>query len=213
MTIGERLYNLRKERNLSQEDLANELDVSRQSISKWETNQSMPDFDKIISLCQFFNITTDELLTGNRDIVEAKENSIKSNYARNLAVAIGLYIFSIVSFLIFASGFKQPIIGVCVGLTLVAVATGIIIYNSIMYGKKKVKSEEQKKQERQLNLISEAVILVGIVLYFLLSFLTRAWYITWVIYIIIPAVIIIIKIFFSFKDKKEEEDTLDEQGN
>lgn len=213
MTIGERLYNLRKERNLSQEDLANELDVSRQSISKWETNQSMPDFDKIISLCQFFNITTDELLTGNRDIVEAKENSIKSNYARNLAVAIGLYIFSIVSFLIFASGFKQPIIGVCVGLTLVAVATGIIIYNSIMYGKKKVKSEEQKKQEKQLNLISEAVILVGIVLYFLLSFLTRAWYITWVIYIIIPAVIIIIKIFFSFKDKKEEEDTLDEQGN
>lgn len=39
MTIGDRLLKLRRERNLSQEDLANELDVSRQTVSKWETNQ------------------------------------------------------------------------------------------------------------------------------------------------------------------------------
>ena len=72
MTIGDRLLKLRKERNLSQEDLANELDVSRQTISKWETNQSMPDFDKIVPLCKYFGITTDELLTGDKDIMEAK---------------------------------------------------------------------------------------------------------------------------------------------
>ena len=53
MSIGERLYNLRKERNLSQEDLANELGVSRQTISKWETGESSPDFDKIIPICDF----------------------------------------------------------------------------------------------------------------------------------------------------------------
>ena len=61
MTIGERLLKLRKEKNISQEELANELDVSRQTISKWETDQSQPDFDKIIPLCEFFNITSDEL--------------------------------------------------------------------------------------------------------------------------------------------------------
>ena len=54
MTIGDRLLKFRRERNLSQEDLANELDVSRQTVSKWETNQSMPDFDKIVPICNCF---------------------------------------------------------------------------------------------------------------------------------------------------------------
>ena len=61
MTIGERLLKLRKEKNISQEELANELDVSRQTISKWETDQSLPDSDKIIPLCKYFGITSDEL--------------------------------------------------------------------------------------------------------------------------------------------------------
>ena len=56
MTIGERLLKLRKERNISQEDLANVLDVSRQTISKWETDQSQPDFDKIIPLCEYLEM-------------------------------------------------------------------------------------------------------------------------------------------------------------
>ena len=64
MTIGERLLKLRKEKNISQEELANVLDVSRQTISKWETGESMPDFNKIIPICEYFEISTDELLTG-----------------------------------------------------------------------------------------------------------------------------------------------------
>ena len=73
MTVGERLYNLRKERNISQEELANILDVSRQTVSKWETDQSSPDFDKIVPLCNYFGITSDELLTGKSNIVESKK--------------------------------------------------------------------------------------------------------------------------------------------
>ena len=73
MTIGERLLKLRKEKNLSQEELANILDVSRQTVSKWETDQSVPDFDKIVPLCEVFGITSDELLTGNSNIIEKKE--------------------------------------------------------------------------------------------------------------------------------------------
>ena len=57
MTIGERLLKLRKERNLSQEELANVLDVSRQTISKWETDQTTPDFDKIVPLCEYWYFT------------------------------------------------------------------------------------------------------------------------------------------------------------
>jgi transcriptional regulator with XRE-family HTH domain len=64
MTVGERLYKLRKEKNISQEELANVLDVSRQTISKWETGESTPDFNKICPLCEYYGITSDELLTG-----------------------------------------------------------------------------------------------------------------------------------------------------
>ena len=117
MTIGDRLLKLRKERNISQEELANILDVSRQTVSKWETDQSTPDFDKIIPLCNYFGITSDELLTGNQNIQEAKKENVKSNFARNIAVAVMLYIFAVIVVVLFSAQFEQPIIGVSLFFT------------------------------------------------------------------------------------------------
>ena len=54
MNIGEKLFELRKSKNLSQEEVAEKLNVTRQTVSKWETNQSTPDFDKILPLCELF---------------------------------------------------------------------------------------------------------------------------------------------------------------
>lgn len=212
MTIGERLLKLRKERNLSQEELANKLDVSRQSISKWETDQSMPDFDKIVSLCEYFGITTDELLTGNKDIVEAKEIDTRSKFARNIAISVGLYIFSLVVLILFAAGFDQPIIGVCAFFTLIAIATGLIIYSSIMYGKKR-KKENHENENSQVKLVTEAANLLLIVLYFIVSFLTSAWHITWVIFLIMAAVDTIIKILFDLKNDEVKNDVKEEITN
>lgn len=62
MSLGERIYKLRSEKNLSQGELADALDVSRQSISKWETNSSVPELDKLIKLSQIFGVTLDELI-------------------------------------------------------------------------------------------------------------------------------------------------------
>ena len=64
MSLGERICKLRSEKNLSQGDLADALEVSRQSISKWETNGSVPDLDKLIKLSELFDISLDELITG-----------------------------------------------------------------------------------------------------------------------------------------------------
>ncbi len=61
MNLGENIYRLRTERNLSQGDLAEALDVSRQSVSKWENNAAVPELDKLIRLSQIFGITLDEL--------------------------------------------------------------------------------------------------------------------------------------------------------
>lgn len=62
MNLGERIYRLRTQNNLSQGDLADALDVSRQSISKWETGGSVPELDKLIKLSQLFGVTLDELV-------------------------------------------------------------------------------------------------------------------------------------------------------
>ena len=77
MDIGNKLYELRKSKNLSQEELADKLNVTRQTISKWETNQSTPDFDKIIPLCEIYGISADELLKGiKNETIEAQNDSL-----------------------------------------------------------------------------------------------------------------------------------------
>lgn len=61
MDLGATIYKLRTAKNLSQEDLSERLGVSRQSVSKWETNAATPDLEKLIKLCDIFEISLDEL--------------------------------------------------------------------------------------------------------------------------------------------------------
>jgi len=203
MTIGERLLKLRKERNLSQEELATVLDVSRQTVSKWETDQSMPDFDKIIPLCNYFGITSDELLTGDSNIKEAKKQNVKSNFARNIAIAVMLYIFSIIAIIICAAQFDQPILGVCIFFALIAIGTGLLIYNGIYYSKESTEKKETKKNTlvKQVTGIVDAL---GVTIYLIVSFLTMAWHITWIIFLIVGIVNEIVKLIFTVVGDEEE---------
>lgn len=57
--LGNKIFQLRKAKGLSQEELAEKLNVSRQSVSKWETDQSVPDSDNITAMCAFFNVSLD----------------------------------------------------------------------------------------------------------------------------------------------------------
>ena len=80
MNLGERIYELRNEKNLSQGDLADALDVSRQSVSKWENNMAVPDLDKLIKLCDIFEISLDEL-TGREKIEKSVNSAINQKSA------------------------------------------------------------------------------------------------------------------------------------
>ena len=73
MTIGEQIQNLRIQKGLTQERLAEMLEVSRQSVSKWELGQAIPDVDKIIRMSELFNVSTDTLLL--RDAENEQENN------------------------------------------------------------------------------------------------------------------------------------------
>ena len=66
MSLGNNIYRLRTQRNMSQGDLAERLDVSRQSISKWETDGAVPELDKLIKLSNIFGVTLDELVHGGQ---------------------------------------------------------------------------------------------------------------------------------------------------
>lgn len=220
MTIGERLYNLRKEKKMSQEELANVLDVSRQTVSKWETGESTPDFNKICPLCEYFGITSDELLTGNQNIIEAKKEDKKAKFARNIAISVALYILSLVA-IIATSTIGYEILGVCLFFTIIAVATGIIIYSAIVYGKdKEQKSEKNKKRNENVKAITDIIGLIGVIIYFIVSFTTGAWHITWIIFLIIGVCNAIVRLIFGLKkcddnnchecSKVEEENEEDE---
>ena len=203
MTIGERLLKLRKEKNISQEELANVLDVSRQTISKWETDQTTPDFDKIVPLCEYFGITSDELLSGKKDIIKAKEDDKKGKFARNIAISVGLYILAIVFIIFFAAFLEQEIIGVCLFFITIAIATGLIIYSAIYYSEDKKEKIKKKKENKTVKQIGEIVDIIGVIIYFVISFKTGAWYITWIIFLIVGLCKAIIKLIFNLNEKEE----------
>lgn len=76
MTIADRILELRRAKGISQEELADKIGVSRQAVSKWESEQAVPDLDRIIILSEFFEVTTDFLLKGiESDKVTNKENA------------------------------------------------------------------------------------------------------------------------------------------
>ncbi len=79
MTIGEKITHLRNASGMSQENLADKLSVSRQSVSKWEMDQAQPQIDKILLLCELFNVSTDELLYDKKVINRMPANAPRKN--------------------------------------------------------------------------------------------------------------------------------------
>lgn len=113
MALSETIYRLRTEHGLSQGDLAAELDVSRQSISKWETGSSVPELDKLVAMSRLFGVTLDELVLGGAQSdgaegVEAPEpeakpvergRSITQTIVGAVLLAVGALAFFLVTLL------------------------------------------------------------------------------------------------------------------
>ena len=81
MKLADKLFELRKEKGWSQEKLAEQINVSRQSISKWESGQALPELEKIVELSKIFQVTTDYLLLEDSDKPEI--NPILSEDEKN----------------------------------------------------------------------------------------------------------------------------------
>lgn len=84
MKFGDKLIQLRKKRGLSQEELAAKLNVSRQSVSKWESNNTYPETDKIIQICNIFDCTMDDLINENIKDINTLERKNKKELNINI---------------------------------------------------------------------------------------------------------------------------------
>ena len=87
MELSEKILQCRKALGLSQEQLAEQIGVSRQSISKWETGQSAPELDKLVALSRVFGISTDELLGNDRPAVPTSipaNDYVQANLTRRI---------------------------------------------------------------------------------------------------------------------------------
>ena len=79
MKLNEKIFENRKKLGLSQEDLANKLDVSRQTVSKWEVGSSTPELEKIVKLSELFNVSVDYLVK-EQNVEELNEKTEKKRF-------------------------------------------------------------------------------------------------------------------------------------
>ena len=140
MDFSERLLTLRKEMGLTQEQLAEKMNVSRQSISKWESGQAVPELEKIIALSTIFDVTTDYLLKPSEvdelsvktEILEKQQQQIlirerkRRQASRCIAYSIGVYLLFFAIY--FIGHFYLEIWNPSVILAEFLVATAIVIF-------------------------------------------------------------------------------------
>lgn len=142
MDFSEKILTLRKSRNLTQEQLAEALNVSRQSVSKWESSQAIPELDKIVELSRVFDVTTDYLLKSS----EIDELSIKTEmlekqqlqlllreqrriqYIRIIMYSVGIYLIFFAVYFIGRFYFKVWNPSVILSEFLIATAIVIFVY-------------------------------------------------------------------------------------
>lgn len=99
MNMADRIQHLRKTKGLSQEELADQVGVSRQAVSKWESGQSTPDLDKVVIMSDLFQVTTDYILKGTEPASSASNGAIKMKwlylgFAIAFAAAAGIWAFT-----------------------------------------------------------------------------------------------------------------------
>ena len=233
MDLGEKLYELRKNKNLTQEEVAEKLNVTRQSVSKWETNQSTPDFDKILPLCELYEISPNDLIKGNEQELEEEksENDINSNEAKEhlffkekddygnmsknqikqksaqiISSSILIFIIAIAFASIGTSVMMwNPVIVGCTFLVIVGFGVARIVKH-YMSVPKFDKTKKEIKQDKILKQIDDIVGIIGVAIYFLVSFITMAWHITWIIFIIIGMINQIVKLIFMLKESESDEE-------
>jgi Predicted transcriptional regulators len=139
MNLGDRIQYLRKSQGISQEELAYKIGVSRQAVSKWESEQSLPDIDRIIAMSELFEVTTDYLLNG----IELEMKGNKLLCARDWALIGSVLNFIGFLFTCFIWYERQETFAFAVGFSLIAL--GCLFFGLGLNGTKVHDQENAKR--------------------------------------------------------------------
>lgn len=140
MNFAEKIFTLRKSNDLTQEQLAEELNVSRQSISKWESGQATPELEKIVAMSQIFGVTTDYLLKPSEidelsvktEILEKQQQQLLDSKKRQnkiiccLMYSVGIYLFFLAVY--FIGHFYFEIWNLSIILAEFLISTVIVVF-------------------------------------------------------------------------------------
>lgn len=186
-TLSERLYELRKSAGLSQDELAEKCGVSRQTVSKWERGECVPDATSLVKLADIYDVTVDEIVRlASADEKEKKSSSVKKTAKISaisaLAFPISMLIVTVIYLIVgFTAHVWHP--------TWIMFSLPIIVSGTIECIAKK-----------NAEAFPLPVILVAI--YLTVGFLWGLWHPLWCIFIIVPAFYMIIDAIKKYKAKK-----------
>lgn len=138
MGFSENLQILRKKQNMSQEQLAERLEVSRQAVSKWESGSGYPETEKLVTICEIFDCSIDEILKGkiseNTNSDKKQYENLMNRFSKGIALAVAIILVGVTIFMYFAGipgteeiQEKYSIIGIAILLLFVLIAVPIFI--------------------------------------------------------------------------------------
>lgn len=156
MNLSEKLIQLRKANNMTQEELADKINVSRQSISKWELGQAIPELEKLVSLSEIFSVSTDYLLKPSEldelsiktELLEKKQQELAVEYRKRddrkfyILSCTGIYLVALAVMILFNRisfevGFLWAIFpGLTLHLIVLLIATAVAIGVCLRHKKK-----------------------------------------------------------------------------
>ena len=132
MDLGKKIMTMRNEKNLSQEQLAEKLNVTRQTISNWENGKFYPDIDSLVNLSKFFNVSLDVLLSYDDKVLDYLKDStdiVKSN--KNILYAVLLNILLIIAFIIVGIIFNESASIIIIIFTVPIISFSFLFYQII----------------------------------------------------------------------------------
>lgn len=167
MKFNEKLIELRKQKGISQEELGYELNVTRQTVSKWELGQTTPEMDKLIEISRIFNITIDELINEkeevNNEVEKVEDKSIDEGNRNNsnLKVLILVFVILIIAGIILVVwffskffNFGNKIMDISIGNKIMDTSKGLININAVQ-AQNEYKQKEEKIQNEADEMINE----------------------------------------------------------
>lgn len=201
MSIADRIQALRKAKGISQEELADHIGVSRQAVSKWESEQSLPDIERIIALSDYFETTTDYILKGIEEL------------PGKAAQAANALIFAVGGTTVNAVGLVTAVTIWAERKEIGAAEAGLVLmlFGSFLFLVGQIIDARQKEQAKRVFLMANVWILPVIPLYCVLFILRGLlWHtslvnvVCWLVYF---AACVLIDIYILKRSRKTEKST------